>query len=71
MAFAKSSNSVNQFYQHEKKSDARILGAYKALWIHKGRCLKTRMVDSKGATLHADKEVLLLRILEDGRKDIS
>lgn len=46
------------------------MGAYKALRIHEGGCLTTRMVDCKGATLHADKEVLLLRVLEDGREDI-
>jgi hypothetical protein len=28
------------------------------------------MVDSKDATLHEDTQVLLLRILEDGREDI-
>lgn len=54
---------------HETKCDEGILGAYKALRIHEGGCLKTRVVDCKDATLHADKEVLLLRILEDGRKD--
>lgn len=56
---------------YEKKCDEGILGACEALRIHKGGRLKARVVDCKGSTLHAYKEVLLLRILEDGRKDLS
>lgn len=47
------------------------MGAYKALRIHKGGCLKTRVVVGKGTTLHEDTKVLLLRILEDGWQDLS
>lgn len=56
---------------NEKKCDERVLGAYKALRIHKGGCLKTRVVVGKGTTLHADAKVLLLRILKDGRGNLS
>lgn len=61
----------NKTQGYEKKCDERILGAYKALRVHEGGRLKTRLVDSKGATLHANKEVLLLRILKDGRGNLS